>query len=425
VTFEVAARVADAVLLEGYVLYPYRASSAKNRYRWTFGVLAPRVWSEAGGCEPWWLRAEVPFEREGERARDGDDEPIRGVFRFLRVLERRVQARGVTSSGESWVDVEELAIGDEIHVSWEEGEIAEIPFTLPPDGEPRIVPIDLAPTSEVEILRDAAGNLVGRVFRTRTALSGRIEACAGRVTAAPNAIARVAVRVENLSPCPLGLARADAVRSAFVSSHVLLAAGAGRAFVSVVDPPEHALAAAGSCSNIGVHPVLAGKPGRRDLVLASPIILYDHPAIAPESPGDFCDAGEIDELLALRTRTLTPAEQALARATDPRAAEIVDRAVGLADSDLARLHGAVRDWNGLGSRFRPGLRVRLRPDERRRRTDVQDMLFAGRTATVEAVREDVDGTKYLAVTLDDDPAIEMHRAKGRFHYYYPDEVEPL
>ena len=37
-SFERARRIADAMLYEGYVLYPYRASSRKNRYRWTFGV---------------------------------------------------------------------------------------------------------------------------------------------------------------------------------------------------------------------------------------------------------------------------------------------------------------------------------------------------------------------------------------------------
>ena len=35
--------VADAVLYEGYVLYPYRASSAKNLVRWQWGVLMPEA----------------------------------------------------------------------------------------------------------------------------------------------------------------------------------------------------------------------------------------------------------------------------------------------------------------------------------------------------------------------------------------------
>ena len=66
--------------------------------------------------------------------------------------------------------------------------------------------------------------------------------------------------------------------------------------------------------------MLAGPPGERDLLLSSPILLYDHPAIAPESPGDLHDGTEIDEILSLRTLTLTDAEKREARATDPRAA---------------------------------------------------------------------------------------------------------
>jgi hypothetical protein len=174
--------------------------------------------------------------------------------------------------------------------------------------------------------------------------------------------------------------------------------------------------------------VLVGADGRSDLMLASPLILADHPQIAPESPGDFFDACEIDELLALRTRTLTPDEQRRARATDARAAAVVDRALALDDAALARLHGVTIDASGRRVPFTPlgpGMRVRLRPDQSRRRTDAQDILFVGRTATIEAVRQDVDGREYLAVTIDDDPAVEMHRAKGRYHYYYRDEVEPL
>ena len=30
--------IANAILYEGYMLYPYRASSVKNQQRWNFGV---------------------------------------------------------------------------------------------------------------------------------------------------------------------------------------------------------------------------------------------------------------------------------------------------------------------------------------------------------------------------------------------------
>src|SRR5262249_44687235 len=65
VNFEPAERVADAVLYEGYVLYPYRASAAKNQYRWQFGVLAPRT--PRGDGEPAAARTECLIESVNQR----------------------------------------------------------------------------------------------------------------------------------------------------------------------------------------------------------------------------------------------------------------------------------------------------------------------------------------------------------------------
>ncbi len=72
------------------------------------------------------------------------------------------------------------------------------------------------------------------------------------------------------------------------------------------------------------------------------IILEDHPAIAPESPGALYDATEIDEILALRTAALTDEEKREARGTDDRAAAVIDLADTMPPEVLERLHGAVR-----------------------------------------------------------------------------------
>jgi hypothetical protein len=78
-------------------------------------------------------------------------------------------------------------------------------------------------------------------------------------------------------------------------------------------------------------------------MLAAPIILPDHPQIAPESPGDLFDGTEIDQLLILNVLSLTEAEQREARASDSRARDIIDRCAALAPEDLMRLHGALRE----------------------------------------------------------------------------------
>ena len=118
--------------------------------------------------------------------------------------------------------------------------------------------------------------------------------------------------------------RAVALRRSLVAAHSLIGIDQG-VFLSLLDPPEWAKPAAEACRNLHTWPVLIGEEGRRDAMLSSPIILYDHPTIAPESPGDLFDATEIDEILTLRTMALTEAEKREARATDERAAAIAER----------------------------------------------------------------------------------------------------
>ena len=199
----------------------------------------------------------------------------------------------------------------------------------------------------------------------------------------------------------------------------------------MIDPPEDARAAAGRCIQHRCWPVLAGDGGPQgqtsDVVLAAPIILYDHPAVAPESAGPMFDSTEIDEILTLRVLTLTDEEKAQARATDARAAAVIDRCEQMSPAELQRLHGVLRqphgaetltgdDWwaaeaaapvspetDGVlvaGTRVARGSRVRLRPS---RRADAQDMFLAGREARVSAVHVDLDGETYVAVTCSTTP----------------------
>ncbi|MEJ7695937.1 MAG: hypothetical protein WKF78_04750 [Candidatus Limnocylindrales bacterium] len=90
--FEAAQRVADAVLYEGYVLYPYHASSDKNRVRFQFGVVAPRDFSEADRSESWEMQTECLLTDAGEARLD-----LR--VRFLQLQSRVVEAVDPTVRG--------------------------------------------------------------------------------------------------------------------------------------------------------------------------------------------------------------------------------------------------------------------------------------------------------------------------------------
>jgi hypothetical protein len=246
----------------------------------------------------------------------------------------------------------------------------------------------------------------------------------------------VTVRIVNETP--LAAAGDDLNARSFVSPHTVLGVRGGE-FVSMLDPPESLRLLAADCRNVGTWPVLVGEPGSRDTMLSSPIILYDYPRVAPESPGDFFDGTEIDELLALRILTLTSDEKRQMRAADGRANALLDRIEALDESQLARLHGAKRT-EARGQRtektaylssvlcplspIRPGDRVRLCP---RSRADAFDMLLAGTSATVLSIEQDYEGTTFLAVTVDDDPGRDLgdEGKPGHRFFFRPDEVELL
>jgi hydrogenase maturation protease len=198
----------------------------------------------------------------------------------------------------------------------------------------------------VEPLTGPDGQRAGELVREQSALTGELEVSARPV----GDLFRVTVRVRNLTPLE-GAAgdREAALRHTFVSTHTILHVQGG-AFVSLLDPPAACQDHAAACRNVGTFPVLVGEPGQTDTLLSSPIILYDYPRVAPESPGDLFDATEIDEILTLRILTLTDEEKREMCAADKRARALLERTEALAREQLLGLHGAVRSLRPLPRR---------------------------------------------------------------------------
>ena len=442
-TWQAADRIADALLYEGYLLYPYRATAAKNRYRWQFGVVAPRACGDSNDCGPWWVQTQCLFE-PGAR-------PVLDIkIRFLQVEARMIER--LVCAPDRWEAVDALTVDGRELVSWDEALPREVVLSGVSAREPftdRVYPLEVNGGRDVQVVRNAAGDVVAREVRERWTISGLVHLA---VTPAGEA-RRLSVRIENVTPCPSGASvrRAEGLRRSLVSTHILLSVSDG-AFLSLLDPPAHAVASAAGCENVHMWPVLVGQAPQRNLMLSAPIILYDYPSVAPESPGDLFDGTEIDELLTLRVLTLTDEERREALATDPRARQVVDRAAALPPEAFERLHGAVRylgdaaqegagpsAWEAFlnppgsdgeetleinGRRAAKGSRVRLCPPPGRR-ADAMDMFLAGQTATVAAVYRDLEGQAHVAVTVDAAAATDLHEANGRFFYFRPDEIEVL
>ncbi len=448
-TWDRARAIADAVLYEGYLLYPYRATSSKNQSRWQFGVVGPPGASDAGIGEDDSLSAQFLV--------DGDSE-LTLVVRFLQLQHRHAE-RDV--GGGAFEPVDELTSGLQSWVTWDEAVECELsfgPFDLTDLAEPRTLAVEVAEGTDIE------GVDGGRLIRTRSAIRADLTVAAERDTDDPY---RVSVVVRNT-----GAAAADkdtAIATSLIGTHVI-AEVVGGEFISLLEPPDSAVGAVSRLVQHRCFPVLAGRPGERDLLLISPIILYDHPEIAEQSEGALYDSTEIDEILTLRVMTMTDEEKAQARATDPLAAAIIDRCDSMSPDAMQQLHGILRNphapglddprfdeldeqmrsaglipeipegvdwWDPVadtavrpdldavlvnGVRVSAGSRVRLRPN---RRADAQDIFFAGKSARVTSVHEDVDGQQYVGVIVEDDPDIEMPDSYGRYLYFAPDEVEPI
>ena len=369
-------QIANAVLYEGYLLYPYRASAVKNRQRWNFGAVYPEAFSAASGGTDACLIQTQCLVVGSERSR------LDVRARFLHLLAREVfeliEEGGSRNEDGGWriedrrstiADsqdslsstlhplssilvppssalrlVESLEIGGERFQTWQEAVEREASTRELAMGElcavPERTPFSFPARHEAQPLRSSEGSLAGVLSRKQQGVRGEIEVSAERLD---DQLFKITARVLN------GTAmhgediksRDEGLMRALVSTHTVLGVREGE-FVSLLDVPEDLRDSASACVNVGTFPVLVGEPGERDLMLSSPIILYDYPRIAPESAGDLFDSTEIDEILTLRILTLTDEEKREMRQVDDRARQILERTETMPLEQLMKLHGVVR-----------------------------------------------------------------------------------
>jgi hypothetical protein len=456
-------QIVEAVLYEGYILYPYRPSSRKNRReRFTFGRVYPEAYSAAQkGAEPWWIQTECLVQSTAPGT--ALDVSVRFLQPMAREVGRKVRSpkSEVLSSNEhiGFQIVPELRVDDQVLQPWLEAvertlrvadglEIRAQTAESPPITTP--VSFVFRSSTKVQVLQDKQGEQVGVIVRRTEDISGVVETTVARVS---DAVYKVTVRIFNQTPMRAeSLSDGDAVlMRTLASTHTILRVTNGE-FISLMAPPAGLEEAVAACKNIGTWPVLVGDEAKpdRDTMLSSPIILYDYPRIAPESAGQLFDGTEIDEILTLRVLTMTDAEKREMRSVDDHARRLLERTERLPESALLNLHGTIRqvepsagaapppidfdDFFGpstalqgvsvKGVYLKTGDRVRLRP---KARADVMDLALEGRTAVIEAVEQDLEKRVHLAVVLEDDPGkdLGMLRQPGHRFFYGVDEIEPL
>ena len=297
--FDGAEKIAAAILYEGYILYPYRPTAIKNRQRWNFGTLYPRVYAQA-------QRPEEPFRLVAECLMVGDDTASLDVrLRFLQLVRQEQRVPPLTDPSLAWDEAVERTSE---HSNLRIRELLASPLSLTVPATPEL---------QIEL--------------TIAAVKLEDGAC------------KLSIEVQNASPLPSGAGakRDEALPASFVSAHLLLGITGGE-FISLLDPAEAYRASVAACSNQGVFPVLVGEEPERSMMFCSPIILYDYPKVAPESEGDFFDGTEMDEMLTLRVLTLTDAEKQEMQNGDPRARRILERTEALTHDAMLKAHGVIR-----------------------------------------------------------------------------------
>ena len=445
-------RIVRAVLYEGYILYPYRPSAAKNRQRFTFGRVYPQAYSEAqNGAEPCAMQTQVLVQHTTETP-----PTLRIRVSFLHPTARTVGrfAEPLTALPDepTYERVRALRIGERMYQTWQEA--VEQTVALRPLDLSDVIEETFSfsfPASRLfELILDDAGQIVGGLIREQQALEGGVRVAAETVDETTR---RVTVRIENRTPMPDAMPEDDeaVVMRTLASAHTILTVEDG-VFLSLLEPPDAYAEAAAACVNTGTWPVLVGENGETGTMLSSPIILYDYPELAPESPGDFFDGLEMDEMLTLRILTMTDAEKDEMRQADEVGRHLLQRTEAMSGEQRMNLHGAIREmrparasaggdgetepWDFFGNSTRvervtvngtsyeTGARVCIRPKSR---ADIMDMALEGRLAEIEAIEQDFEGRIHLALILHDDPGADLGRMRqpGHRFFFAPDDVELL
>ncbi|NUP09810.1 MAG: hypothetical protein HOW73_27505 [Polyangiaceae bacterium] len=413
-TFDGIDRIARTLLYEGYLLFPYSATSLKNRLRASFGELVP-----AGNVGRTAQASETIVE-VGART------SLQLRAAFLQPVKRQV-------FDVSGAPIEAIERGDARWFSWQEAREVVVEHgplewnRIGPHERPLILELGAEPIDETEVIAGSDGAPLGSVRRTAEALEARLAVSARRDDDWPEGVRILTIELRNACH-GAGDATLRVLHSAHVAARV-----EGGAFESVIDPPERLRAVADRCESDGAWPVLVGAHGDRSLTLHSPIILYDYPEIAPESPDDLFDGTENDELLSLSILSLTDAERRAMASTDPRAAALLAR-IEARRAHLEPLHGSIRAMHTqpstrpmqvrAGDRFvKVGDSVRIRPSGR----DPLDTALAGARATIVDIAVEVGGREHAVVVLDDDPGRDFGLAGlGIGHRLFIDvrELEP-
>jgi hypothetical protein len=366
--------IADAVMYEGYMLYPYRPSSVKNRQRWTFGGLYPQ--DSQGGATGFLSQFLIACDEEPE---------VSVTTRFLHLLRqehgseegtpREVGAGAFFFAGDArQADIQgavELSV-EQVGTGLFRGSLVVSNLTKSPDDMAQLA-------STHAIVRAKRG-------------------CFLSMTDPPEEFQEEAARCVNQGVWPV-LAGEPGTGDCMLVSPIIL-----------YDYPRIAPESVGDLFDAT----------EIDEILSLRIMMLTEGEKDEIRAGDARTRGLLERTEALSGDGLMKLHGVLRQYRDERL-KPAPQSHGLKPVTQVRHSKSV--WVS-GVELKAGDLVRLRP---RKSGDVFDMALAGQVAEIEAVEQDFEGRVHLAVVLADDPGKDLGamRQPGQRFFFAPEEVEPF
>ncbi|KAA9038578.1 hypothetical protein FW778_13550 [Ginsengibacter hankyongi] len=327
------------LLYEGYSLYPYYRSAVKNQKPIPFGVIFPKDYNA--------YHEHSHSKMQSQSIITGDNDlTVSVTVRFLHLRKTELfQKANNEKDNEDYIPVSNLDINGKFYNSgWQTVErkitTGDIGLTQLAKGGISI-PIEFDNMNEGELILNEKNVVVAKSVSSISEITGSILISAESIIESTDSF-RITVVVTNTTGLENAntISRDEAIMQSFLSTHIILQTLQGE-FISQQDTPVKWTTATAGCTNINTWPIVIDKSNTT--LLSSPIILYDHPEINPQSSGDLFDSTEIEEALLLHVNLLTEEDRNRIGTEDEKMNAMLKKVNGLTPEDLHQYHSMLKE----------------------------------------------------------------------------------
>ncbi|MGI8952070.1 MAG: hypothetical protein ACR2FN_10845 [Chitinophagaceae bacterium] len=332
--------ITQTLLYEGYALYPYHRSAIKNQKPIPFGVVFPQQYNIYNEHSHSKMQTQCIVT-------GSDNLQINISVRFLHLLKVEIFEKDLQqkTSESDFVQVHNVSLNGKIYqAGWQtiERKISTGNLQISQLIKNRkVIFIKFDKVYDTTNISDENGETVAKQINSVSQIKGTIIVEAESVKNTQNAF-RITVTVTNTTPFENteAITRDEVLTQSFLSTHIILNTSDGQ-FISHQDPDEKWKTVIDECANINTWPILIDEANTT--LLSSPIILYDHPQINPQSHGDLFDSTEIEEALLLHVNLLSDEEKKRISQSDEKLQAMLKKVGEITPEELINFHSGLKE----------------------------------------------------------------------------------